>query len=138
MTDVDEDGYGDSYPSNSSIAGSDCDDSNIYTYPGAASTLSSLICAKDEDGDGYAAAVAGENVTLGDDCDDIDPTLNAQDADGDGQSSCDGDCNESDIQIYSGAPEISLDGVDQNCDGVDGEDGDGDGQASLASGGQGL
>ena len=46
------------------------------------------------------------------------------DADGDGYSvgSCDElpDCNDSDASIYPGASDSLGDGVDQNCDGVDG------------------
>jgi len=51
------------------------------------------------------------------------------DSDGDGWSEGDGDCDDTDPNVYPGAPEICDDGIDQNCDGVMNEtvDNDGDG-----------
>jgi uncharacterized protein (TIGR02145 family) len=53
------------------------------------------------------------------------------DLDEDGQTVNEGDCNDLDDAIYTGAPEICDDGVDQDCDGADGPcvDEDGDGQS---------
>ncbi len=39
------------------------------------------------------------------------------------------DCDDADKQIFPGANDYVDDGIDQNCDGVDGIDGDGDGAA---------
>ena len=51
------------------------------------------------------------------------------DADGDGWSECDGDCDDGNAAVHPFATEICNDGVDQNCDGVTDEwtDNDGDG-----------
>ena len=70
------------------------------------------------------------------------------DADGDGYgsdvmtSSCDenatmttGDCDDTSITINPDSTDVVGDGVDQNCDNVDGTDADMDGFASTASGG---
>ena len=57
------------------------------------------------------------------------------DADGDGFSIGQGDCNDEDFNISPSSPDLYGDSFDQNCDGVDGVDGDGDGYASIASGG---
>ncbi len=57
------------------------------------------------------------------------------DADNDGYALADGDCDDAQWSTYPGAPDTLGDGADQSCDGVDGSDGDADGFASVASGG---
>lgn len=58
-----------------------------------------------------------------------------QDADGDGVSPVQGDCDDSVAAIHPGAPDPYGDGIDTSCDGVDGLDADGDQVASVESGG---
>jgi len=70
----------------------------------------------DEDGDGA--------TTCDGDCDDADPALNLDDADGDGTTTCDDDCDDGDP---ANSPRFAeaCDGVDNDCDGVAEESGDG-------------
>ena len=75
----------------------------------------------DADGDGWPED---------EDCDDSDPDLNLDDADGDGYDTCNGDCNDGNGAINLLATDMAGDGIDQNCDGIDGFDGDGDGYAA--------
>ena len=49
------------------------------------------------------------------------------DIDGDGQTVEEGDCDDNDPNIFSGAEETYYDGIDQNCDGANDYDVDGDG-----------
>ncbi|MDP2307777.1 MAG: MopE-related protein [Pseudomonadota bacterium] len=56
------------------------------------------------------------------------------DADGDGASVLDGDCDDEDPEAYPGAPEAWYDGVDQGCDEGDDFDRDGDGHRALGWG----
>jgi len=64
-----------------------------------------------------------------------DVPLDTIDADGDGYSPAEGDCDDSKSALNPAATDQVGDGIDQNCDGADGFDGDGDGSASPASGG---
>ena len=71
----------------------------------------------DSDGDGIADCVSEEE------CDGIDNNGDGDidegfDLDGDGVKSCDGDCDDSDAEVYEGATEISDDGKDNDCDGL--------------------
>ena len=66
---------------------------------------------------------------------DTDGAQDTVDDDGDGYSEADGDCDDSNAAINPGATDVVGDDTDQNCDDVDGTDGDGDGYASEASGG---
>ncbi len=77
------------------------------------------------------ATVSGPII---DDTADTD-VANADDNDNDGYSPADGDCNDDNAAINPEATDVVGDGGDQNCDGVDGIDGDQDGVASEASGG---
>lgn len=122
------------------IAG-DCDDADPTIYNGAPEIPYDGIDQDcdgadlvDADGDGYTAAEVG-----GDDCDDESASVHPgqsddcgggdedcdgevdedQDADGDGITTCDGDCNDGDPSVYPGAAEVSSDGIDQDCTGLD-------------------
>jgi hypothetical protein len=64
-----------------------------------------------------------------------DTAAGTNDVDGDGYSEDEGDCNDSDPNISPSATD-EMDGIDQNCDGIDGVDMDRDEHASLDSGGQ--
>jgi hypothetical protein len=57
------------------------------------------------------------------------------DADGDGYTVEDGDCNDTLPEVNPGAEDTVGNDVDDNCDGTDGVDADQDGAASRASGG---
>ncbi|MCB9686189.1 MAG: hypothetical protein H6738_22795 [Alphaproteobacteria bacterium] len=77
------------------------------------------------------AACAGEPPIVPTD----DGPTNDGDADDDGYSLADGDCDDSDPDIHPDANDIFGDGIDQNCDQADGVDADGDGHAWTGSGG---
>ncbi len=100
--DVDGDGF---------AGTSDCDDDDVAVFPGAAEVCGDGIdsdCsggdAPDSDGDGFE--------------DDSDPACPAI---------TDPDCDDGDPSVHPDAAEVTCDGIDQDCDGADSEDGDGDG-----------
>ncbi|MEQ1567667.1 MAG: MopE-related protein [Myxococcota bacterium] len=64
-----------------------------------------------------------------------EPTGPTSDIDGDGFSIAEGDCDDEDSAFYPGANDVAGDAKDQNCDGADGLDDDGDGHASIGTGG---
>jgi len=79
----------------------DCDDdpsTGDNTHPGAAEEEdNSEQCMTDNDGDGWGyCSPENGSIVPGTDCDDEDPDLNNDDVDGDGFSTCDGDCNDYD------------------------------------------
>jgi len=92
LDDLDGDGFA------GGVDGSDCDDENANTNPGATEVADEV----DNDCDGL-----------------VDEGTVLYDNDGDGESQAEGDCDDSDPAIHSGAAEICGDDVDQNCDGVD-------------------
>ena len=71
----------------------------------------------------------------GTDCDDLDASVEGIDVDGDGESTCDGDCDDGDATIFSTATETWYDGIDSDCDGANDYDQDGDGEDSYDYGG---
>ncbi|MFT5583896.1 MAG: hypothetical protein ACI9VR_001480 [Cognaticolwellia sp.] len=135
-TDVDADSYGvstlrdsvdtDCSDSNEATTdGADCDDTNASIYPGATEVVADGVdqdcdgvdtCYADADGDGYTTGtVKGTDLScagLGE-----SNTLTAT------------DCEDADATINPGATELTGDGVDQNCDGLEScyRDSDGDG-----------
>ena len=61
--------------------------------------------------------------------------LGLDDADGDGFTEADGDCDDTDASTNPSATETYYDGVDSNCDGYSDFDADGDGHISSQYGG---
>ncbi len=99
--DVDGDGYGDpllhscTHDAHYVVDGTDCQDLDDSIHPGA-----------EERCDGWD-----------DDCDGVvDPT--DVDADADGQPICAGDCDDGQVRVAAGAPELCGDGLDNDCDGT--------------------
>ena len=129
----------------------DCNDSQNYTYPGAAQ-LEGEECLSDLDNDGFAPLDQG-----GRDCNDLNPSIlptntdivgdtidqncdgiDGTDIDGDGFASLASggtDCDDTNAARSPTLSDTVGDGIDNNCDGIDGVDGDGDGFASISSGG---
>lgn len=62
-------------------------------------------------------------------------TASLVDADGDGYSPAEGDCDDGNGAVNPTATDVVGDGVDQNCDEADGVDADGDAHAAAWSGG---
>lgn len=142
--DGDRDGYGsaavalaadgDCLDLGESDVSTDCDDADAGRNPGELEipgdgidqdcTGADLVeCWSDGDGDGFG--------------DESAPTLPA--ADGDcldaGESSVGGDCDDGDPAVSPVSADVWGDGVDADCDGIDGVDLDGDGYAAGFSGG---
>ena len=128
LADADLDGY--------STCGGDCDDGDACVHPGA-EELCNLV---DDDCDGALpedeADADGDGDPACSDCEDGDAALESLDLDGDTWSTCDGDCNDAQPMINPEVTDLWGDEFDQNCDGIDGTDGDGDGWASIPSGGE--
>lgn len=94
----------------------DCNDSNNLVNPGMAETCDSTV---DHDCDGKAGCQ--DNVCVG-----TATCAVCADADGDGYYTHDycipglpKDCDDTRAAIFPGAPEIVLDGIDQDCNGYD-------------------
>ena len=125
--DADLDGY--------RVCDGDCEDTVATAFPGAAE-----VCdGADSDCDGVTPADEidddGDGDPLCSDCDDDDGTKTTLDEDGDGVTSCNepADCDDLDPTRQPGAADAPDNGVDENCDGLDGVDFDGDGLAAFVS-----
>ena len=117
----------------------DCNDNNASINPGATEIpddgidqdcngFDMVSCMIDNDGDGWGVGLIYNpngtcnqpgytNVHYPEDCDDYNTSLNHDDADTDGYSTCDGDCDDANPSIHPGATEI-CDGIDNNCSGT--------------------
>ena len=73
----------------------DCEDSEPFTYPGAANNDSVTACMRDQDGDGYGDDSTPGNIATGQDCDD----------------------SRSDVHPMAG--DVPADNLDQDCDGAE-------------------
>ena len=90
------DNDGDGYGVGDDCLGTDCDDDDPFTYPGAAVSESELGCTRDADGDGWGDDTVSGTVVPGTDCDDDD------------------------FLRHPEAAELPNDGVDNAC-GLDGD-----------------
>ncbi|HCP46583.1 MAG TPA: hypothetical protein DIU15_11095, partial [Deltaproteobacteria bacterium] len=110
----------------------------VWEHDASNGSLTSFHCAGDLDGEG------GPDLVLADEeSNQVYVALNpffghcdTDDVDGDGVTSCgpdglpgtlDDDCNDGDATIHPLVPDTPHDGLDADCDGLDGEDADGDG-----------
>jgi hypothetical protein len=136
----------------------DCNDRDAWTYPGAGERPDGIdndcdgiadegTDVYDDDGDGWSEDAgdcddsdAGVSPVATEVCDGVDQDCDGfiddgtecADDDYDGFTELQGDCDDADSTRHPGAPELSTDDVDQDCDG----DFDGDGYLPLEAGGE--
>jgi hypothetical protein len=100
-----------------SMSSGDCDDSDRFTYPGAAEVVGDEkdqscdggeLCWSDFDNDGWRIDTSVASADA--DCADSGEARTGEPS---------GDCDDRDSASYPGAAEVAYDGVDQNCDGDD-------------------
>jgi hypothetical protein len=112
-----------------STCGGDCDDADPAVGPAAVEVCDGV----DTDCDGSLGAgdedLDADGDPACDDCDESAAELTTLDLDGDGYLSCGSDCDDQDAAVHPLAFDALGDGVDTNCDGIDGIDADGDGYA---------
>ncbi len=129
-----------------SLTNDDCDDSSDAINPGATESTcngvdddcnASTEDSPDADGDGFDVCgadadcndIPGEGAAINpaaeeETCNGIDDDCNGAtlddppDGDTDGQTVCEGDCDDGNDDIYFGNPEVTCDGLDNDCDGA--------------------
>ncbi len=112
-----------------SAVSTDCDDTDASVYQGATEVTADGVdqdcdgadqcyVDADRDGQGSSTTIAGHDLT----CTRTGETTNRT------------DCDDTDATVYSGATEVSADGIDEDCDGKETcyTDADGDGFGSSA------
>ena len=109
----------DAFEATSADPTTDCDDSAAAIRPGAAELPGDEVdqdcdgaelCFEDDDGDGQLDTSGDTRASTDLDCDDAQEGAIADGFD---------DCNDLSPVIFGGAPELPVDGIDQDCDGGD-------------------
>lgn len=121
---------GDGWPSDF-----DCDDEDDEIFPGAdeipGDGVDQDCSGSDESGAGGEGGQPSDGCAP--DCGDGDVSDGTSgmdlglDKDRDGYTKASGDCDDDDPMVHPGAFDTPMDGLDQNCDGLDSADSDGDG-----------
>lgn len=93
------------------MLGGDCNDTNPEIFPDHEEIQGNR---KDDDCDGLADEDANG-----------DPSTDPVDNDGDGWSLASGDCDDTNFNVFIGAPEVAGNLIDDDCDGMADEDIDG-------------
>jgi hypothetical protein len=117
------------------VACAECDDDRPEAHPGAVEACNGLDDDCDDDVPPDEVDGDQDGSQACEECDDNDAKVEALDSDGDGSTTCDGDCDDTDPLRHPNAGDLPLDGLDSDCSGIDGVDADGDGTPGFDSAG---